>query len=252
MMRYKLSVLLLVILGINLLPAMSFSIKPYYGYTTVKMGDVNNEIINTVRALRYRSQRPLPFPEELNGSYIWGLQAEYNMEEDYFLNLSSFYYKEKVSAQYGGEFAIPELHYRFFTQIELFEISVGIRYFFNYSTWKRINPYIGGNVGLGFAWSESRLEYDDNGLTQTNPIDTRDDVSSNALTVQFCAGITLRIFPAFFLWGEVGARMANMSNLQGQRRTLTTTYSNFTTPTIYDFSGMYIIAGGGFVIPIFK
>ncbi len=252
MMRYKLFALLLIITGIHLLPAMSFSIKPYYGYATVRMGDVNNEIINTVRTLRYRSQRPLPFPQELNGSSIWGLQMEYNMEEDYFLNLSSFYYREKESARYDKEITLPEVDYRFFTRIELFEISLGIRYFFNYSSWKRINPYIGGNVGLGFAWSESHLQYDDHGQSQTNPVDIRDDISSNALTVQFGAGITLRIFPAFFLWGEAGLRMANMGNLQGQRRTLNAVYSRFTTPTVYDFSGFYIIAGGGFVIPVFK
>ena len=244
--------LLLLIGGITRLPAVGFSLKPYYGYSTVKMGDVNTEIINTVRALRYRSQHPLPFPGELNGSTIWGLQAEYQMEEDYFLNLSSLYYREKESAQYQEIAGAADIDYHFFTRIDLFEISVGIRYFFNYSSWKRINPYIGGNVGLGYAWSESHLRYDDHGLSQTNPVDTFDDVSSNAITAQFCAGITLRILPAFFLWGEVGARMANMSNMQGQRRTLNASYSNFTTPSVYDFSGFYLIAGGGFIIPFFK
>ncbi|MFZ0391227.1 MAG: hypothetical protein WAN36_12290 [Calditrichia bacterium] len=240
-------------ISIHTAGAQSISLKPYFGYATLRMNDVNESMQNRIGLLRQITQQPLPFPEELNGNTGWGIMAEYRWEDDYFLNVASFYLSDKTSAD---RLDPGMLNYHFDRQVTYFEFSIGLHYFWNYSSWKRLNPYMGGAAGLGFGWTESTLQYSGYG----NEVNDRSDFSSNNLTAYFCAGLHFRITTLFYLTTEAGYRHANMDQMEGKLQVYENlnnqlnayTRNNHITETYYDFSGFYLTGGLGFVIPLFR
>ncbi len=243
------------LLNVSILNARSITLKPYFGYATVRMDDMNSDLKLRVNELAKLVQNNLPIPADFNGNYAWGAQIQYRLQDNNFIHLNTFYFKEKNSAEDLQRLGGGDYEYLFSRQIELFEIGFGLHYFFNYSSWKRVNTYLGAGAGLGFGWSESDVFYQDQ---QNNLVDNRGEFSSNALTAHIAAGANIRIFPAFFISGEVGYRFANLQNLTGTFKanqrlpngTINNTDDDFSTTAAYDFSGFYITIGIGIKIPL--
>ncbi len=246
---------LIIFWGIHL-RAQNFTIKPYFGYTTVRMADANNDTKVRIENLRRITGQPLSFPDAFKGDYTWGAQIEYHMEENYFFNLNTSYFREKNTANNTTTVSASPFTYHTDRQIELFEISVGLHYYINYSSWKRVNTYLGGGFGLGLGWFQSNLKFND----KDNRVNNSADFSSNALTAHICGGATVRLSTWLFLSGEAGIRFANLQQMDGQLRVdedvdnvvRKTIENNYVTDAVYDFTGFYFTLGTGFMLPFFK
>jgi hypothetical protein len=231
--------------------AQNFYLKPYAGYATVRMNDANEDMAFRVGELQKQVQQALPTPDKLNGNWVWGVQLEYHQEGNYFFNLNTWFFREKTATDYSKTSGTPQLEYHYDRQIELFDLGVGMHYYFGYSSWKRVNTYLGAGFGVGFGWLESNFAYLDD-VPQNQNIDNHGDFSAATLTAVFNAGGIVRLIPEVFLQGEVGFRLANMDQLDGKLRTTQGTFNDLTTEASYDFSGFYATAGIGFRIPLFK
>ncbi len=240
--------------------AEAFNIKPFFGYSTVRMNDVNDDINFRVNELRKIVQTNIPAPDPFKGNYAWGVQIEYPLQEKYFVTLTTFYFSEKTSAETLPGAPATTYDYHYSRKIELFDVSIGLNYYFNYSSWKRLNTYFGAGAGLGSGWSSSDFQYDD---TSNNHINNTGDFSSNALTAYFCLGGTARLFRYLFLSAEAGVRFANLRQMDGKLKVDQTfsgssgssqkyTNNDFTTEALYDYTGFYFLVGTGIVIPFFK
>ncbi|MEJ2636644.1 MAG: hypothetical protein P8184_15290 [Calditrichia bacterium] len=235
--------------------AQMLSVKPYFGYATVKMGEVNDDAKTRIKSLAEQTQQALLPPDPLNGDYAWGFQVEYHLEENYFLNVNSYYFREKTATDNFNLFDQP-IEFDVNRRIEYFEISIGINYYFDYNSWRRVNTYFGAGGGLGLGWSKSNFKYNDS----KNFVNNSGDVSSNALTAYGCLGVRIRLFPFMFLTTEIGAHFANLGQMTGQYRVdqrvnseyLNYTNKDYTTAAAFNYSGYYITVGTGFVIPFVK
>jgi len=234
----------------------SFKVKPYLAYSQVGMDDVNRDITNRVAQLRNLVGQPLPIPNGLNGNYGWGIQAQYHLGENYFLNLNTYFFKEETESEYFQEGLPNSVNFLFKQQIEYIEASAGLKYYLGYNTWKRVNFYLGGGIGVGFGWADALTKYTDG----TNKVDNSGQYSSTALIANFMGGAEIRITPYLSLFPEAGYRLANLQQMNGrisidqdfpgiQNGRLEASDSNYTPEEIYDFSGFFVSIGIGFILP---
>ncbi len=233
------------------LSAQSFYLKPFFGYKTVKMSEVNQEIKNAIKTLQQETGHLLPFPEDFNGNLVWGIQGMYHWNDNYFVQVSTFYYQETVATSTEELTIIPDYYFNFKRKIELFEFNLGIQYFFNYNQWRRTNLYITTGFGLAFGWANSNFQYSEPGNIQEKGIHNQGDFSSDALTAHLGAGLLVRLSSAIFLTGEVGIHIANLGQMDGQIKSSDGQRLPFTTTSRYDFSGLFALAGLAFAIPFF-
>jgi opacity protein-like surface antigen len=234
----------------------SFKVKPYLAYSQVRMDDVNRDIANRVGQLRNIVDQPLLIPEKLNGNYGWGIQVQYHLGENYFLNLNTYFFQEETKSEYFQEGPPNTVNFLFKRQIEYIEASAGLKYYLGYNTWKRVNFYLGGGIGVGFGWTDALTKYTDG----TNTVDNSGQYSSTALIANFMGGAEIRLTPYFSLFPEAGYRLANLQQMNGRisvnqdfpgipNGRLEASDSNYTPEEIYDFSGFFISLGIGFILP---
>lgn len=245
----KIFILLGVIFLIQTAASQAIFIKPYVGYSTVKMREVNEDADFKMDRFRQEVGKPIPYPENFNGNYAWGFDAAYKLEENYFITAGSYFFREKNHLTESDVNTTEPFTFRFDREIQLFQLSIGIQYFFNYNSWKRVNTFIGSGIGLGVGWSKSDFKYSDDNLN-TPDYDNSADFSNMALTAYFSAGTTIQLLPMLMLQAEIGARFANLQELSGQLRTLEKTNNDYTTLVKYDFSGFYITVGTAFILPL--
>ena len=236
--------------------SQSFKVKPYLAYSGVRMDDVNRDIANRIGQLRNLVDQPLPNPEKFNGNYGWGIQGQYHLGENYFLHLDTYFYKEKIKSEYYQQLQPNSVNFLFERQIQYFEASFGLKYYLDYNTWKRLNFYLGGGVGIGFGWTDANTKYNDT----INTINNSGQYSSTALVTYFLAGAEIRLSPYFSFFPEAGYRLANLRQMNGRvsiyqdfpgypDSSLEATNVDDTLEQIYDFSGFFISIGIGFIIP---
>jgi len=228
------------------LGAARLSIKPYFGYAVVNMSEVNDDMVTKLDALFRQTGVRLPPPESFGGNYAWGFQMEYHWEEEYFVNVSSYFYREPTEAWYSGYLQGNAVEYHYQRTIEYLEFTLGLHYFFRYSTWKRINWFIGSGVGVGIGWNESTFYYSDASYL----INNKGDFSTSAMSAYFSAGITFHVTRSFYFFLEPGYRVAPLREMTGRLTTPAGVTDSFTTPEKYDFSGFFIMAGVGLGIPL--
>lgn len=229
----------------NIIYAQFFSLKPNFGYTSVQMDAINNDNQLRIDQLSAITGNSLPKIKEFKGNYSWGIQGQYQLERNYFLNIHSNYYRESIKVENDKQGEIP---YSFQNQhrIEYFEICLGINYFFDYSSWKIITTYIGAGGGFGIGWTEVYLEYND-GLNRVN---NKGDFSSNSIVGYICAGLPIKFTSILSLVPEIGFRYANLGKMNGKLyisqnfsnfpdANLEVSDNNYTTEDVYDFSGFY-------------
>ena len=250
-MKTLISVCVLFLIVTGEIMAQTVSVQPYFGYSTVRMSEANNDMVVRVNQLRRFSQQFIPSPDPLNGNYTWGVGVTYRFEDDYFATVKTLYFSEKTGKDYRRTAVDYPLDFHFDRDIRFFDFTIGLQYFFNYSSWKRINYYLGAGAGLGLGWSRSNFTYQDNNPAINN-IDSRGDFSGSAMTAHFALGLTLRVLPPVFLSAEGGYRFANLRQLEGQLKLSGVLYPNYVTESSYDFSGFYITIGTGFILPIFE
>lgn len=240
----------------SILLSQSISIKPHFGYTTVHMSEVNQDMNSRVIELRDITGQPVSIPDPFRGDFAWGIQIQYDLGDTYFLNLNTYYFKEETSVNESLAGTNPS-QFNFRRRLDYFDISFGVKYFFNQSSWKRVTSYLGGGVGLGIGWAESNFDYADN----INSVDNQSDFSSSALTAYFCAGLNFRISTQFSIVPEVGYRVANLGQMEGTLKIdqnfpnfpngeLELTDNNYLTEASYDFSGFFLSLGLNIFIPL--
>ncbi len=232
------------------LSAQTFYLKPFFGYKTVKMSEVNHEIKNAIRALQQETGNLLPFPKDFNGDFVWGIQGVYHWNDNYFLQVSTFYYQETISTSTNELTIIPDYYFGFKRKIELFEVNLGIQYFFNYNQWRRTNFYLSTGFGYAFGWTNSDFQYSEPGNVQEKGLHNQGDFSSDALTAHLGAGLTVRLSSIILLTGEVGLHIANLGQMDGQIKSSDGRNVPYTTNSRYDFSGFFAVAGLEIVIPL--
>lgn len=229
------------------LRAQQTVIRPYVGYATVHMGEVNDDMRVKASTLSRETGHNLPAPDPFKGNYAWGVQAEYRIGDDYFANVTTYFFREKTAADYSAAKDLIPVEFRYSREIQYWEFTIGLHYYFSYSSWRRLNTYIGAGVGVGLGWSHSDFYYDESSLL----IDNHGDFSSNAMTAYFCLGGTVRLTGPLSLSGEAGYRVANLREMSGTLRTREADYSDFITQAKYDFSGFYAVLGLGYAISLF-
>lgn len=228
--------------------AQDFSLKLHYGYYYPSPGNVNSKIAEDIRGLRQALQAPIPSPGEFNGSGVWGGQLEYRLNEDYFINLNVSYYREKIALLYRPS---PTPFWTLDYQRELHSLDaiINLHYYFNYSTWKRFNKYLGIGVGLMFLTAKSFTASD-------NPdalLETRGKFSGNILSGVLAVGGHYRLSKPLRFWGEIGLQYGNFGELDG---TVTTRENPQEVETVsassFDLTGLYARAGLGIGLPFIK
>ena len=221
-------------------------IKPYYGHLLPRMSDVNNRIENQIEGWRELLGEPVPAPGKIDGHRLLGAQVGYHFGENYFLTLNVSHYEEKVQSEFTPA---PDRFY-FERQVEFYDVTANLQYYFDYDSASRLNKYLGIGVGILFAKARSNtqstfISNPKNG-TLFPPSDTRGDFSGNSLLAAVSAGLDVRLFNPFSLWAEAGYQFANIGHLEGTVNTFDgRAITGFTTNTSFDFSGFYFRAGLG-------
>jgi len=247
-LRNLIFILLIAIQGVTF--AQSFSIKPYAGYATVQMKEVNAGIEARVESLTGLTGVPVPQPDPFKGNLAWGIQFGYHLEDNYYLTLDTYFFSEDSKIHYRDESQGYQVIFDNMRNIKLFEASFGMKYLFNYSSWKRFNFYVGGGIGLAIGWSETFFWYSD----ETNFVNNKGDFSSIALAGHIMGGLTIRFSPTISLEPEIGYRAANLAQMEGELR-FSQNFPNipggqsegvdnqFQTEENYNFSGFFVNIG---------
>jgi hypothetical protein len=233
--------------------AFSFSVKPYVGYARLEMTEVDENNRYGITTLSYLVSHNLPFPEPFGGNLMGGIQIDYHLENQYFLYVGSYYYREKSEVDYVDPVNNPNLQFSNKRDIELFEFSLGLQYYLRYSSWRRINGYLGGGAGFAFGGAHSVFLYHDG----VNSVDNQGDFNSTALTAHFCVGIRFKFSPFFSILPEAGYRLANLQQMTGVLEVhqnipsepngqINTRDDDYQTEANYDFSGFYFNVGLSF------
>ena len=219
------------------------------------MSDVNNDNQLRINQLSNITGNSLPKLEKFRGNYSWGIQGQYQLEQNYFLVIHSNYYRESIKVENDKQGEIP-FSFQNQHRIEYFEICLGINYFFDYSSWKIITTYFGAGVGFGSGWTEVYLEYND-GLNRVN---NKGDFSSDSFVGYICAGFQIKFTSILSLVPEIGFRYANLGKMNGKlyisqnfsnlpNANLELSDNNYTTEDVYDFSGFYGTIGLKILLP---
>ncbi len=246
----KLFAVLFSILMVNCLAAQMLVIKPYFGYATVKMNQVNDAMINSVKSMTRITGNPLPLPEKFKGNSVWGVQLQYHLNDNYFAHFTTCYYSEKTSAGVEMLQVTSPYLFSFKREIRYLSFNFGINYYFHYSSWRRLNPYFNAAAGITLGWTDSNFKYlNPQNSASGNNLDNHADLTASTLTANAGLGLSVKITQRFSLNLEGGYQFANLGQMKGKYTTLTGTDSNFTTDEDYNFSGIYIIGGVGFVLP---
>jgi hypothetical protein len=230
--------------------SQSFSIEPVIGYTRVSMDAVNADIRYKVNKLSAQTGNTIMLPDPLEGNLFWGIQANYHMENNYFLNVGTSYYREVSDLTQGNAANMNTFYFHTRRENQLLKFNFGIRYYFNYNSWNRVNFYLGGGTGYALGWSDYRFEYGDG----TNSINNTGNFSSGAITAYLSTGISLRFMPRFSLNPEVGYHYANLGQMTGRYQIsqifpkdpaaqLEGIYTDFITEEEYNFSGFFASIG---------
>jgi hypothetical protein len=235
--------------------SQSFSVKPYFGYAQVQMSEVNSDSRARVDNLILNAEQNLPYPDPFEGNYAWGIQIGYHLEDNYFLTVGTYYFKEPNNLNYQDISAGYPVQFTNERMIEYFEINFGMKYLFNYSSWKRFHFYLAGSGGFALGWSESVFKYSDD----INTVDNKGDFSSNALIGLFSVGISLRLSSIISIEPEIGYRVANLSQMEGTLKVsqnfpnipdgqIEGTDNNYRTESNYNYSGYFANIGINFLI----
>lgn len=233
--------------------AFSFSVKPYLGYATLEMTEVDENNRYGINSLSYLVSQPLPLPEPFGGNLMGGIQIDYHLENQYFIYIGSYYYRETSEVDYIDPLNNPGLRFSNTREIEFFEFSLGLKYYLRYSSWRRINVYLGGGAGFAFGGAHSDFLYQDG----VNSVDNQGDFNASSLTAHFCAGIRFTLSPFFSIVPEAGYRLANLQQMDGVLEVhqnfpgepngqIDARDDNYRTEANYDFSGFYINLGLSF------
>lgn len=246
--RYYFFVLFIAIPALSF--AQSFSIKPYVGYATVQMKEVNSGIQSRVESLIGLTGVTVPQPDPFKGNIAWGVQFGYHLEDNYFLTFGTYFYSEDRTLHYRDESLGYQVIFDNMRNIKLFEASFGMKYLFSYSSWKRFNFYVGGGIGFAIGWSETFFWYSD----ETNFVNNKGDFSSIALSGHILGGISIRLSPSISVEPEIGYRAANLAQMEGELR-FSQNFPNFPggqeegvdnqfiTEENYNFSGFFVNIG---------
>lgn len=244
-MKAKFGVIVILLLGFHQIPAQRLYLKPYFGYSTVRMAEVNADMFNKIEAIYRETGNRLPVPDDFRGNYAWGFQMEYHVEDEYFAYLASYFYREPTEAIYSGYQQGRAIDYHYRRTIEYLEFTIGLHYFFSYSSWKRVNWYIGTAVGAGIGWNASTFYYSDSDQL----IDNKGDFSTSAMVAYFSGGVTFHLTRGVYFFLEPGFRVAPLREMTGRLTTLQGVTDSFTTPEKYDFSGFFLMGGVALGIP---
>ncbi|RMI00526.1 MAG: hypothetical protein D6681_11255 [Calditrichaeota bacterium] len=246
-MKLGFPILLGIFLGIS--PIMGqIRLKPHAGLLFPGMGDVNAKIENDIISFRQITGEPIPSPGTIGRNKFFGVQVEYQIEEDYFASLNVGYYSDAAEVDYS---ATAGLRFHYLREVQLFDFMLNLHYYFNYSTWKRVNTYLGMGVGLSVA--NARSETFSNFGDELAQVDSRGDFAGNSLSALLGAGVDVRLSQAFSLWGELGLQYGNMGQLDGSVTTKDHPEKRDTvSQSSFDFTGIYVRAGLGVLLPFLK
>lgn len=232
--------------------AFAFSLRPYLGYARVNMSEVDENNRYGINSLSNLVSQPLPFPEPFNGHLMGGIQIEYHYESQYYLYFSTYYFRESSTVNYENLLTNSTLTFFNDRSIELFEFSLGLKYFLKYSSWRPINFYLSGGAGFALGGARSEFVYHDG----KNSVDNKGNFNSSSLTAHFCAGVQFRFSHLFSLEAEAGYRQANLQQMEGVLEVqqnfpdipdgkITARDDNYRTDANYDFSGFFFNLGIG-------
>lgn len=215
-------------------------IKPYLGYMTPKLSDVNDKINSDIRLASDIFNEPIPHPGELGAKSVFGAQLEYHINEELFLNVNVGFYRDQVSTSYVSIATTPESRFNYERKVSLYDVIFNVHYYLGYSSWKSFNKFIGFGVGLSFANAES--------LTQLNhpdlELDSRGEFSGNILSGVLAIGGDLKVANPLKFWAEFGLQFGNFGELDGTVTTLENPQRRERpTDSQFDFTGFYLRGG---------
>lgn len=233
--------------------AQRLMIKPFYGYLLPQMSDVNERIERQIEGWRELVGVPIPFPEKIAGNGVFGAQAQYQLNDEYFLALNVSHYQKKVATEYSDDAAPIPQNFLYEREVETTDVTLHLNYYFNYDPANRLNKYLG--VGAGLIFAKARSNTKSSFVTNPNskvllaPVDTQGDFSGNSVTAVFSGGLDFGLSNFVSLWSEVGYQYAKVGQMEGTVSRPDNQNAAFTTNTSFDFSGFYFRAGLGIGLP---
>ncbi len=241
--------ILLCLLSAAAVSAQSFMLRPYYGYYSPRLTDVNNQISDQMEGWQQVLGDPLRSPEKFGGRALFGGQVQYHLNDDYFLALDVYRYEQSVATENTRTTGAIPYRFLFTRSVESLAFVLNLNYYFGYDPGARLNKYVGLGPGLIIAEAHSNTQLvllNDAGGKDLQPVDTQGDFSKTAFSLTLLGGLDFRLFGAVSLWGEAGYQYAKIGQFEGTvRRAGDQQNVAFTTNTSFDFSGFYFRAGLG-------
>ena len=224
-------------------------LKPFIGYMSPSMTDVNSNIDADIRAASELFGEPIPFAGEIGAKPIFGGQLEYHINEELFINLNIGYYSDKVSTSYTFQINNPGTVFNYEREVEQFDFIVNFHYYFGYSTWRSFNKFLAFGVGISVANAKAFTE-------STNPIqliDSRGEFAGNILSGVLGVGGDVRVAKPVKLWGELGFQFGDFGELDGTIWTIDNPDGEeVITDSKFNFSGFYIRGGVAVTVAFLK
>ncbi len=238
-------------LGLSLgLMAQGVTIKPYAGFFKPRFADVNAKLSNDITGFRNQLGEALDDPGDFGGNLVWGGRLQYQVGEGSFFGVNVTYYNETVELDHRG--GIEQTNtFLFEREVELYDVLFTVHRYFDYSSWRRFNKYIGLGVGMAIANARSLSKSD---YTQSSgetplpliPFDTVGESSGSNIAAVFSGGFDYRLTNSLSFWSEAGYQYGNIGNLEGSLTFIDgSTNTDYVTQSSFDFSGFYIRGGLG-------
>lgn len=217
------------------------------GYSTLAMGDVNDDMNDDVELFRSLGAS-MSSPDEINGNFTFGGEVSLPVSPLIFISCSGGYISAKTDSSYSDFTGSVEIE----KKVKSFDILANIL-FYPEIPGANIRFYFGGGGGISFASNVQTLNIIDN-IDPSNNLDGEGKYSGSGLIGNIRAGIEIPVeslSPAF-IFLDAGYKFGNVGHLKGDMVINGTTFSsnqeavnNAGVAVDFDFSGFSINGGIG-------
>lgn len=217
------------------------------GYSTLGMGDVNDDMNDDVQLLR-SAGASMSSPDEINGNFTFGGELSFAVSPLIFISCSGGYISAKTDSSYSDLDGSVDIE----KKVKSFDILANIL-FYPEIPGAKIRFYFGGGVGISFASNVQTLNiivYDYPSLN----VDGEGKYSGSGLIGNIRSGVEIPFDPSSpaFIFLDAGYKFGNVGHLKGDRilngATIATNQeavNNAGVAVDFDFSGFSINGGIG-------
>ena len=173
-------------------------IQPYAGHLFGEMENANSVVKASINQASELLGEEIQSPGKFDGGQMYGLQLTYNTHSDLFININVGYHSQKLGTSQVSVLEPGSWEYRFERKVELYDVTLNLQHFLNYSSWRRLNYYL----GLGAGWMMLQADSYTYSTASMLPLDSRGSFNRSIFSGNLAAGMRFRLAGLLFLWGE--------------------------------------------------